>query len=165
MWSVGLTNTTTHANPTSLPYVCCAYEGGICILLYLFTTKLMKSKLSSGNLCCFYYSCFTFILRYSHTTGKVFGTEKDYLIAEAEYPEGVGEEEEEEEGKEEGGGEGDGGEGGDEEGSEEEKDEPPKSQWKPLPTVPKEEPKSGVNKKTYFVCNERMSESINTQPC
>ena len=42
-----------------------------------------------------------------------------------------------------------------EQGSEEEKDEPPKSQWKPPPVIPKEEPKTGANKKTYFVCNQR----------
>lgn len=44
-----------------------------------------------------------------------------------------------------------------EQGSEEEKDEPPKSQWKPPPVIPKEEPKTGANKKTYFVCNQRES--------
>ena len=46
---------------------------------------------------------------------------------------------------------------GDEEGEEGEgeKDEPPKSQWKPPRTVPREKAKSGVNKKTYFVCNQR----------
>ena len=87
-------------------------------------------------------------------SGKLFGTEADYLVAEAEFQEGAGEEEEEAEG--EGGGEEGGGEGeGEDGGSEEEKDEPPKSQWKPPPVVPKEEPKTGANKKTYFVCNQR----------
>ena len=87
--------------------------------------------------------------------GKVFGTVSNYIIAEAEFQEGEGEEDED-------GAEGEppedvGGDGGDldDEGSEAEKDEPPKSQWKPPPTVPKEEPKSGANKKTYFVCNNR----------
>ena len=45
----------------------------------------------------------------------------------------------------------------DEEGDEgEEKAKPPpKSTWKPPPTVPTEKPKIGANKKTYFVCNQR----------
>lgn len=42
-----------------------------------------------------------------------------------------------------------------EEGEEGEKDKLPKSKWKPPPTVPNEKAKSGVNKKTYFVCNQR----------
>lgn len=89
--------------------------------------------------------------------GKMFGTEADYIIAEAEFQEGEGEEDEDE-GEGENGEEGGGEEDGDEEGSEADKDEPPKSQWKPPPTVPKEEPKTGVNKKTYFVCNYRKFE-------
>lgn len=40
-------------------------------------------------------------------------------------------------------------------GSEEERDEPPKSQWKPPPKVPREDPKTGANKKAYFVCHQR----------
>ena len=96
--------------------------------------------------------------------GKIFGTKKDYIIAEAEYQEGEGEEEEEEE-EEEGGDEGakkEEGGGEEEEGEEgeEKKDELPKSQWKPPPTVPKEKPKIGANKKTYFVCNERESTCV-----
>ena len=39
---------------------------------------------------------YTFTL---HCTGKVFGTKRDYIVAEAEYQEGEGEEEEEEEGE------------------------------------------------------------------
>ena len=31
----------------------------------------------------------------------------------------------------------------------------PKPDWKPPPTIPKEANKTGTNKKTYFVCNER----------
>lgn len=92
--------------------------------------------------------------------GKIFGTSADYIIAEAEYQEGEGEEEEEEEeGKEERKEEEEGEGGGDDdrdldnESSDTEKDEPPKSLWKPPTAVPKEEPKSGSNKKTYFVCN------------
>ena len=37
-----------------------------------------------------------------YAAGKIFGTKKDYIIAEAEYQEGEGEEEEEEEGEDEG---------------------------------------------------------------
>ena len=92
--------------------------------------------------------------------GKIYGTEANYIIAEVEYTEGEGEEEEEEEG-EEGGvtgeGEDEGSRGGEEEGEngEETRDELPKSQWKPPPVTPKEDPKSGTNKRTYFVCNDR----------
>lgn len=82
--------------------------------------------------------------------GKVFGTEANYIIAEAEIEGEEEEEEEEEEQTKEGGEEGDS---EDEEG--EEKDEPPpKSEWKPPLVIPKEEPKTGTNKKTYFVCNK-----------
>jgi len=38
--------------------------------------------------------------------------------------------------------------------SEGEEDEPPKPVFKLPPVVPKEEPRTGCNKKTYFVCNE-----------
>ena len=89
--------------------------------------------------------------------GKVYGTGENYIVAEVEYQEGEGEEEEEGEegtGEAEDEGSGDGGEGEGEE-SDEPKDELPKSQWKPPPVTPKEDPKSGTNKKTYFVCNNR----------
>lgn len=91
--------------------------------------------------------------------GKVFGTRANYIVAEAEFQEGEGEDEEEddmerERPENEGDGTTDGGD-MDEDGSDTERDEPPKSQWKPPPTVPKEDPKTGVNKKTYFVCNTR----------
>ena len=56
-------------------------------------------------------------------------------------PEDGGEEEEEEEGE-------------GEEGEEKPKP-PPKSTWKPPATVPSERPKTGANKKTYFVCYQR----------
>ena len=85
--------------------------------------------------------------------GKIFGTNANYIIAEAEYQEGEGEEDEKEAGEEETEEDVEGEL--DTEGSESEKDEPPKSQWKPPPVVPKEEQKTGVNKKTYFVCNCR----------
>lgn len=86
--------------------------------------------------------------------GKIYGTKANYIIAEAEFQEGQGEEddEEEEEMKEEGE---DNNEKGEEDEDEEERDEPPKSQWKPPPVIPKEDPKTGTNKKTYFVCNQR----------
>lgn len=90
--------------------------------------------------------------------GKLFGTEANYIVAEVEYQEGEGEEEEEggeglAEGEEEGSG--NGGEEEEGEDSEETKDELPKSQWKPPPVTPKEDPKSGTNKRTYFICNSR----------
>lgn len=99
--------------------------------------------------------------------GKVFGTKANYIIAEAEYQEGEGEgEDEKEENREE-----ESAEGGEDEAeldndsSESEKDEPPKSQWKPPPVVPKEEPKTGANKKTYFVCNNRKTLNVKTSLC
>ena len=85
--------------------------------------------------------------------GKVLGTDANYIIAEAEFQEGEGEEEDGEGG--EGGEDGGGGGEGEDDDEDEERDEPPKSQWKTPPTVPKEEPKTGTNKKTYFVCNYR----------
>ena len=89
--------------------------------------------------------------------GKIFGTRANYIIAEAEYQEGEGEEDEEkEENREAESAEGAEDEGDlDNESSEGEKDEPPKSQWKPPSIVPKEETKTGANKKTYFLCNSR----------
>ena len=54
--------------------------------------------------------------------------------------------------------EGDKEEGGEDEEEEEDGEEKvklPKSTWKPPPTVPSERPKSGANKKTYFVCSQR----------
>ena len=90
--------------------------------------------------------------------GKVFGTKADYIIAEVEYQEGEGEEDDKEgddKEAEEAEGGGDDEPELDNESSEGDKDEPPKSQWKPPPVVPKEEPKTGANKKSYFVCNHR----------
>ncbi|XP_026109096.1 radial spoke head protein 6 homolog A [Carassius auratus] len=87
--------------------------------------------------------------------GKIFGTHSNYLVAEGEFREGEGEEEEGTEQTHE-----------DEEREEEpreDKDEtelveaadpPPKSTYKPPPPVPKEENHTGVNKYTYFVCQE-----------
>lgn len=87
--------------------------------------------------------------------GKIFGTEQNYYVAEVEYREGDEEQEEDEEEneevqeeetteKEEG-----------EEGEEEaEEDDTPKADYKPPPVVPREENRTGPNKKTYFVCND-----------
>lgn len=38
---------------------------------------------------------------------------------------------------------------------EQEEDDTPKPDFKPPPEIPKEENKTGTNKKTYFVCNDR----------
>jgi len=38
--------------------------------------------------------------------------------------------------------------------SEADDDEPPKPSFKPPAVVPKEEPRTGCNRKVYFVCNE-----------
>lgn len=85
--------------------------------------------------------------------GIIFGSEAPYIIAEGEYQEGHEEEEEEEEVK----GDEQEGEGEDKEDEDEseEKDTLPESQWKPPPVIPKEDPKTGTNKKVYFVCNRR----------
>jgi len=86
--------------------------------------------------------------------GKVFGTEQNYVIAEVEYREG--EEEEEEEEEEEAANEEDATEKDDDVDDEEEaeEDDTPKPDYKPPPTVPKEDNRTGANKKTYFVCND-----------
>ncbi|XP_022094680.1 radial spoke head protein 4 homolog A-like isoform X2 [Acanthaster planci] len=85
--------------------------------------------------------------------GKLFGTEKNYIVAEVEYREGEEEEEEEEEEHEaeEQETEKDDEEG---EGEEQEEDDTPKPDYKPPPVIPREENRTGTNKKTYFVCNE-----------
>ncbi|XP_071500159.1 radial spoke head protein 4 homolog A-like [Diadema antillarum] len=85
--------------------------------------------------------------------GKIFGTEKNYIVAEVEYREGEEEEEEEEEEHEaeEPEVEKDEEEG---EGEEAEEDVLPKPDYKPPPVIPREENRTGTNKKTFFVCNE-----------
>lgn len=86
--------------------------------------------------------------------GKMFGTEQNYYIAEVEYRDGDEEEEEEEEPEEQQEEEATDKD-GDEEGEEEqEEDDTPKPDFKPPPEIPKEENKTGTNKKTYFVCND-----------
>ena len=97
--------------------------------------------------------------------GKVFGTRANYIIAEAEFQEGEGEDDDEEDTNGEEPNKEDSAmsnEVDEEEGSDIHRDEPPKSQWKPPPIIPKEEPKTGVNKKTYFVCNIRKANNIDT---
>jgi len=87
--------------------------------------------------------------------GKILGTEQNYYVAEVEYREGEEEEEEEEEveeHQEEESAEKDGDEDGEEE--EQEEDDTPKPDFKPPPEIPKEENKTGANKKIYFVCND-----------
>eukprot|EP00918_Siedleckia_nematoides_P107558 GHVU01234607.1.p1 GENE.GHVU01234607.1~~GHVU01234607.1.p1 ORF type:complete len:407 (+),score=107.40 GHVU01234607.1:443-1663(+) len=86
--------------------------------------------------------------------GKLYGTEQNYILAEVEYREGEEEEEEEEEAEE----------GNEEENTEREEDgeeddegaedDTPKPDYKPAPEPPKEDNRTGANKKTYFVCNE-----------
>jgi radial spoke head protein 4A len=82
--------------------------------------------------------------------GKLFGLEQNYIIAEVEFREGEGDEEEEESDEATEEAERDN-EDDEEEGEE---DEPPKPMFKPPPQVPKEDPRTGCNRKTYFVCNE-----------
>lgn len=86
--------------------------------------------------------------------GKIFGIEKDYFIAEGEFPM------EEEEFVEDGAGEKAGNETPEEamdygliNGGPMEMDDIPKSTWKPPPPVPNEPHHTGVNKKVFFVCN------------
>lgn len=40
---------------------------------------------------------------------------------------------------------------------EQEEDDTPKPDFKPPPVIPKEDNRTGTNKKTFFVCNERKS--------
>ncbi|XP_050405760.1 radial spoke head protein 4 homolog A [Patella vulgata] len=86
--------------------------------------------------------------------GKILGTEQNYYVAEVEYREGDEEEEEEEEEEpnEEDSTEKDEADEGEEEETEE--DDFPKPEFKAPASPPKEDNRTGVNKKTYFVCNE-----------
>lgn len=88
--------------------------------------------------------------------GKVFGIESNYYVAEVEYREG--EEEEDEEEEEQGEGEGDEQAKDDDKGDEDdeggEEDDTPKPDWKPPPVIPKEENRSGTNKRTFFVTTD-----------
>ncbi|KAL5008497.1 hypothetical protein ScPMuIL_014078 [Solemya velum] len=87
--------------------------------------------------------------------GKILGTEQNYYVAEVEYREGDEEEEEEEE-TDEHAEEETADKEGEEEGEEEEQeeDDTPKPDFKPPPVVPKEDNRTGSNKKVYFVCND-----------
>ncbi|XP_053699658.1 radial spoke head protein 4 homolog A-like [Synchiropus splendidus] len=86
--------------------------------------------------------------------GKILGRERNYIVAEAEYPDGEEEEEEEEEEKEEN--ETEAVEAEEEDGEEEENIEIPlpKSSYRPPRPVPKEPIGSGANKFVYYVCSE-----------
>jgi len=97
----------------------------------------------------------THSLQHVRFWGKLLGTEQNYYVAEVEYREGDEEQEEEEEEAEEHAEdeqtEKEDGEDGEEEAEE---DDTPKPDFKPPPVVPKEENRTGSNKKTYFVCND-----------
>ncbi|KAM4816714.1 LOW QUALITY PROTEIN: radial spoke head protein 4 homolog A-like [Urocitellus parryii] len=80
--------------------------------------------------------------------GKILGIERNYIVAEVEFHEVEDEEEVEEEDVAE---ERDNGA---IEADEKEEDELPKAFYKPPPTIPKEENRTGANKYVYFVCNE-----------
>jgi len=86
--------------------------------------------------------------------GKLLGTEQNYYVAEVEYREGDEEEEEEEEAEESPEEEAPEKDEEEEEGEEAEEDDTPKPEFKPPPVVPKEDARTGVNKKVYFVCND-----------
>lgn len=89
-------------------------------------------------------------LEHTRFWGKIFGTEQNYIIAEVEYREGEEPEEPEpEDDKEE-----PAADERDEDEDAEDKDEDPKPEFKPPPEVPREDPRTGCNRKTYFVCNE-----------
>lgn len=81
--------------------------------------------------------------------GKIQGTKKNYIVAQASFREGADEEEAEEEAQEaeeeniEGEGEG-----------EDEEDKLPESKWQPPMKIPNEERGTGTNKFTFFVCNK-----------
>ncbi|XP_041647938.1 radial spoke head protein 6 homolog A [Cheilinus undulatus] len=79
--------------------------------------------------------------------GKILGTEKSYIVAEAEYREGEDEEEQStEDANEE--------EESEAKTMENEVDPPPPSSFKPQPVVPNEAIGTGANKCVYYVCNE-----------
>lgn len=85
--------------------------------------------------------------------GKILGTEQNYYVAEVEYRDEEEEEEEEpEENQEEEAVEKEEAEEGEEE--EQEEDDTPKPEFKPPPVTPKEDNRTGANKKVYFVCND-----------
>ncbi|OAF71425.1 Radial spoke head protein 6 A [Intoshia linei] len=89
--------------------------------------------------------------------GKILGTVNNYIIVEAEYREGEEEEEEEDENAKNQNANNLEAEVNDETAEENEEanefDQLPKSDYKPPVDVPREDPRSGVNKKIYYVCN------------
>jgi radial spoke head protein 4/6 len=84
--------------------------------------------------------------------GKIFGTNKNYYIAEAQQN-GDAEIDDEEDNEENNEKEDEKDDADEQEDGEE--DPLPKSSYKPPPIVPKEERGTGVNKYTYYVCNYR----------
>ncbi|KAK3609295.1 hypothetical protein CHS0354_038003 [Potamilus streckersoni] len=93
-------------------------------------------------------------LQHVRLWGKIFGTDQNYYVAEVEYRDNEEEEGEEDEEAEEHQEEETEKEGEEGEEEEQEEDDTPKPDFKPPPTIPKEGPKQGTNKKTYFVCND-----------
>lgn len=85
--------------------------------------------------------------------GKIFGTQKNYYIAETEH--NIEEDTDENELSDEANLHEDNKEIDDEE-VEGEEDPLPVSTYKPPPVVPKEDRGTGANKFTYYVCNHRM---------
>lgn len=86
--------------------------------------------------------------------GKIYGSQKNYFVAEAEQntDEGGGDDDE---GTEETPHNDDNKGMGEDEDMDGEEDPLPKSTYKAPPVVPKEERGTGVNKYTYYVCNHR----------
>ncbi len=88
--------------------------------------------------------------------GKIFGTQKNYFIAEAEQNTDDGDDDEDDgteeaqipEGKDT----------ADDEEFDGEDDPLPKSTYKQPAIIPKEQRGTGVNRYTYYVCNHRMFE-------
>ncbi|EDV20309.1 Radial spoke head protein 4-like protein A [Trichoplax sp. H2] len=84
--------------------------------------------------------------------GKIIGLHGNYYIAETQYREGEDDDEDDLEDEEiEEDDRGDESENG---SDEEDEDELPKSNYKPPPTIPREDNRTGANKYIYFVCSE-----------
>lgn len=93
-------------------------------------------------------------LQHARFWGKILGTEQNYIVAEVEYRDGEDEELEEEEAEETNEEDTTEKDNDDEDDEEGEVDDTPKSDFKPPPVAPKEENRTGANKKVYFVCND-----------
>lgn len=87
--------------------------------------------------------------------GKIFGTEKNYYVAEAEQS--SDDAADDDEGNADEAHRADEQKDLDDEELDGEDDPLPKSGFKPPPVVPKEERGTGVNRFTYYVCNHRES--------